>query len=143
MVQDRLATLGKDGLLGTRLVVAQIDMGLVLQFFDVLGEGIGAVMAGPSAQFMILIGEGRLDNEIIQPGQFIHLLPKMVIRGGITTKGKYAIITFNTIPNASNNMIYFNHFKAPVIAHKLSINFIVEVTDVANNGTRFQGFQHS
>src|SRR5207253_6358832 len=38
--------------------------------------------------------------------------------------------------------LWLHFFPCPVLAHESGVDFVVEVTDVADNGTLLQGFEH-
>lgn len=88
------------------LGVYEIDPRTMMQFREVRGKQLRAVMSRISGDFDILVRKGRFHNQIIQTLKPIEPVPKAVIGGRITTECESAALHFNAISDGRDNMVY-------------------------------------
>ena len=109
---NQLLALAEDFALGTGLVMADVDPGLVFELAQITREQLGTIMTGAAAQLDFLVGKGHLHHQYVELAVAVEHRSEAVIGRGITAEGKHALGGFHPVTDAGDNVIHPDHLKA-------------------------------
>src|SRR3569832_2382702 len=89
-VGECLPAFGEDHVLIARFVVGDVYLWAVPELFVVFGEELGTIVLSQTTDGVIIVGERRLDVQLIQPLVHVLAVPESVVGGGVAAEGDHA-----------------------------------------------------